>query len=74
MKNQKDKPTIVVEVRGGTVVGVYGSEAEVVLVDWDELDAERNAAARIELTPFSEMPGDTQSVVNRYAAASLPAP
>ena len=61
---------IVVEVRGGCLVGVYCADREqrVILVDWDDL----NELAEVERTggafpthSFDEMRGDTRSAYDR---------
>jgi hypothetical protein len=50
-----DNPNaIVVEVRGGTVVGVYSEQVNVrvVLIDWDEIEE----TGHIEGTRYSHIP------------------
>jgi hypothetical protein len=57
---------IVVETRGGTVVGVYSnSSARVILVDWDEFHDDGRAGVLYPVDPMSKMPSDTSDLVRR---------
>jgi hypothetical protein len=64
---KRDKPLIVVEARGGTVVAIYGNKkaARVVLVDWDEFQNEGRPGVDYALDQLSTMPADTRSLVDR---------
>jgi hypothetical protein len=66
----KNKPTIVIETRGGTVVAMYGNKrvANVVLVDWDEFYDQGRPGILFGLDSLSKMPGDTRSLVKRGLA------
>jgi hypothetical protein len=70
MNPLKSKPLIVVETRGGTVVGIYGRKrtANVVVVDWDEFYDQERPGVTYELEPLSKMPADTRSLVERGLA------
>jgi hypothetical protein len=62
------KTQLVVEIRGGTLVGVYASDpdAEVHLVDWDELgEVPPPTCSRLPVHPFASLPGDTRLSLGR---------
>ena len=55
---------VVIESRAGTIVAVYGaSEVEVVLVDWDEVEADPFLAQNYPVDAFDKMPPDTRALV-----------
>ena len=61
---------IVIEVRGGCLVGVYctNREQRVMLLDWDELNELRGAdrmGGVFAITSFGEMRQDTRSIYDR---------
>jgi hypothetical protein len=61
------KQKVVVEIRGGTLVGLYASdpELETHVVDWDEI-AEQSAPVqtRMHADPLAAMPADTAEMVS----------
>jgi hypothetical protein len=60
--------TVVVEVRGGTVVAIYGAKyaAKVVLVDWDEHFDNGRPGIEFDLDPISRLPPDTRALVEEH--------
>ena len=57
---------IVVETRGGTIVGIYSaSSPRVVLVDWDEFQDEGRPGIVYEVDSIAEMPPDTAELVRK---------
>jgi hypothetical protein len=71
MSYSDEKPTIVVETRGGTVVAIYGNDhtANVVLVDWDEFHDDGRPGVLWDLEPHSAMPADTRKLVEQRLAS-----
>lgn len=64
----QEKVRVVIEVRGGNVELVYaGSFVEVVLVDWDNINA-GGSSCLVEPTPESEMAEDTAAQVAQREA------
>ena len=64
---------IVIEVRGGCLVGVYSNNRDqrVVLMDWDDLNEVPETARLggiVPINPFYEMRKDTQSLYDRTAS------
>jgi len=63
-------PSILIEVRGGTVVAVYAHEAQkVLLLDWDEVEAGEPdyRAGEYPTSSWAELPDDTAT--NLFAQA-----
>lgn len=58
-KDKTPLPKVVVEIRGGALVGVYADqEIDLVLVDWDE--ESHGASAEIVPDTIEAMPDDTR--------------
>ncbi len=67
------KRKVVIEIRGGTFVGLYSSDPniEAYLVDWDEIEEDPlNAASRSEPDPLAAMPRDTRAMVAKASSRS----
>lgn len=59
------KPTIVIESRGGTIVAVYGDRkvADVLLVDWDEAACQEAPGCALPVEPLTMMTSETGAAV-----------
>ena len=68
------KRKVVVEIRGGTLVGLYASDPEIEthVVDWDEI-AERPEAftTRMQADSLAAMPADTRQMVGGVRKQSM---
>jgi hypothetical protein len=60
--NSAARPQVVVETRGGTVVAIYSSDpsVKVMLIDWDELEAEGRVGANFPVEPLEGMDKETR--------------
>jgi len=58
-------PEVVVETRGGVVVAIYSrtSNAQIVLLDWDEFEEDGRPGVYYPIDPISKMPLDTRRLV-----------
>jgi len=65
--DRRTPPAIVVETRGGTVVGIYSDapDAQIILVDWDEFHEDGRPGIVYPIDPLSRMPPDTRDLVGR---------
>jgi hypothetical protein len=71
------KLKIVVEIRGGALVGLYASDPDIEahVVDWDEIAEYPGAIqTRTSVDAFAAMPPDTRDVLIRAARHSAAAP
>jgi hypothetical protein len=66
------KHQIIVETRGGTVVGIYSDrkDVRVILVDWDEFKDDGRPGVDYALDPLAAMPPDTAELVARAIPGS----
>lgn len=68
-------PNIIIEIRGGNVVEVYGlpEECYATVVDWDNFDPrnEQNALAVFRPDPTRALPVDTHRLVDAWQTAKL---
>lgn len=62
---QAGNRNVVVEIRGGTAVAMYADDptARVILVDWDEFNADGRRGIVYPLESLSDMPPDTRAIV-----------
>jgi hypothetical protein len=58
---------VVIEVRGGNIVGIYGNsqKIQVTIIDWDNREAGDipNSVHTVYCLPESKMPEDTASIL-----------
>jgi hypothetical protein len=60
------KQKVVIEIRGGTLVGLYASDPEIEthVVDWDEVAEHSDSVnTRAHPDPLAAMPSDTAEIV-----------
>jgi hypothetical protein len=61
-RRQDMRPKLVLEIRGGTLVGFYTNQAgvEAHLVDWDDVDADSPPrSTRLSIDRLEDMPQET---------------
>lgn len=61
------KSQVVIEVRGGVIVGVYASDPvlDAHVVDWDDMAARRGSApSRLTVDPIEAMPTSTRAAID----------
>lgn len=60
------KREVVIEIRGGTLVGLYtnDSDIDVHVVDWDDVAAGDTSPSRLIPDAVDDMPAETARMVN----------
>ncbi|MGI6099800.1 MAG: hypothetical protein GX174_03685 [Lentisphaerae bacterium] len=60
------KRKVVIEIRGGTLAGLYTNDADIDMhvVDWDNIDAGDTSSAHLTADLLNDMPAETAQRIN----------